>query len=528
MRQLRQITSTTTTASGTDYVVGIDFDLGVGSVWEGATQFTYEAMTLDGATGSGGNGVAGLELTNHQTVTIGSSGAGGENLPANPTYTKKFDAGMGKGFQFEQCLRCHSAFSWGLSGASSADIPDSPSGFADGSAVDETDVALEINPNNLAHHAIVATGKNQPILPSGATLRTDTARDGTINVNVVNPYWPVATSTDADITSCDVTLNTGSLPRTALPGWYVDVGADSNGQRDGWYQITMINSETSFTIAKTSGATPATGANPDWGNPYNSAATCDLGNLTGTTVRVTAGLGNTFLPPFGPWTKLKCTDCHGSTLSDPIGPHASVNKWLLKSVDAGAQFEWYDGNSVVAVDPQNTGALETNFCYNCHRRDVYGGRSATAGATPDVSGTSAPFSGGLQTRIPHNVHMDANNSTWPPVGTYYTSWPQYCRMCHAGTDIGTIHGTNWTSKITENFGSAPLNTRAQGKRFLNGASWAPPDGDGGKFGLERSTTTTAGGCYTNKGGSAVVSCSKGHDGSKTAYDTTATYDYDNP
>jgi hypothetical protein len=100
-------------------------------------------------------------------------------------------------------------------------------------------------------------------------------------------------------------------------------------------------------------------------------------------------------------------------------------------------------------------------------------------------------------------------------------------MCHAGTDIGTIHGTNWTNNITENFGSAPLMTRAQGKRFLNGASWAAPDSDSkGGHGLARSTTTTAGGCYTNKTASNIVSCTKAHAGN--SYTTTATYDYDNP
>ncbi|MEW6202410.1 MAG: hypothetical protein AB1546_10560, partial [bacterium] len=54
-------------------------------------------------------------------------------------------------YEWELCIRCHSSYSWYPTGAP----------FTGPNAL--TDISREINPNNIAHHAIVAKGNNQSV-----------------------------------------------------------------------------------------------------------------------------------------------------------------------------------------------------------------------------------------------------------------------------------------------------------------------------------------------------------------------------
>jgi|GEM_PF-1574593 predicted CxxxxCH...CXXCH cytochrome family protein len=463
VRRVRPIAGSSTDSTGTTYTLAIPLPAAP------AAGDHYEVLRHDGATGSGGKGVWGVEIT-------GYSSAGQD--PSTLTYTKKYDAGGDAGGkQYEQCLRCHSYYSY-LNA-----IPSTPSGGPDGSAAAETDIAKEINPQNYAHHAIYAVGRNQPIVPDGSTAP------------VVSQYWPVQSNTISSYDSGTGVATLGSsLPDTALPGWYViDTGANVA------YQIVEILSTTQIRIAATNG------------NPWDANATYPAS--IGSNVDITAGLGNTFVPPYGPWSIIRCTDCHGSTLQDPLGPHASVNKWLLKSLDTALKFEFWDGSSVVEPVP-NSGADTAIWCFNCHRRDVYGD-----GNNYNVDSEVLYR---IYSRVPHSGttnHQDGTGMEGMFVDDfnivdpkYATVWPEICRHCHLGYRLGGSHGTWLVDPDPGDGNSSELGE--QGRRFLNGATWDAYDAP---------TTGSTITCYTIGSATSVSSCTK-HDGGEGGK-TKATYDY---
>jgi hypothetical protein len=348
-----------------------------------------------------------------------------------------------------------------------------PSGNADGSPVRSTDTAAEFNPNNVAHHAVYARGNNQPIQPTGTTV-------GATSYYTTN--WPVySTGTITINTNGTASITGGALRSTVLPGWYVYRGTltalkPPATATSGWYQITSITNNTSFTVA------PA-------------PATTQSG-----TYAVTSGLGNAFVPPYGPWSVLRCTDCHGSTKTDPVGPHASVNKWLLKDADTALKFEWDNGTSVAVVNyavsldsgGKVLGAADkAYFCFNCHRADVYGSYAGVAAkATPNQT---------LLSRVSHGqmwVADGSNIATMP-------KWPQYCRHCHGGDKIGGIHGSN-AARVAGD--AVP-----QSIRFLNGATWTSGIG------------VASGSCYTQGTVSTVSSCKQHPTGRSNTF--TVQYPY---
>jgi hypothetical protein len=164
----------------------------------------------------------------------------------------------------------------------------------------------------------------------------------------------------------------------------------------------------------------------------------------------------TFVPPWSPTSTVSCSDCHSSdSSSDPKGPHGSNNKWLLRSNETGV------GTAVV-------------FCYNCHRRDVYGddGYSPTS---PTLSRVSHP--------------INNNHSGTPPKNGIW------CMNCHGGSVLGGMHGTN--AGVGTAGGTDPM-----GERFLNGAAI---------LGITRATTSNgSGGCWTKGTADAVNNCTRGH------------------
>ena len=477
------------------------------------TTYVYEVLMGDkwssvgqsgGRAGSGSSGVWGIVPTGWRPAPAygNMTGVSGvrkiENVFDNISSTGL--RGSTIAGQRDLCVRCHSSFAYG------SVTPMTPSGGpAANSNARSTDVLDEFNPNNPAHHAVYARGRNQPIMATG---------DVASHKSSYNPYWPAygaltgapyaksnlgagndTTKTVSVATTGVATFAGGSIPSTVLPGWFVYVNTAAGGSAPagtalaqgaamGWFEVVTVDSPTQVTV-----------------KPKPTAA------YSGSYFKLTAGMGNNFVPPFGPWAILRCTDCHGSTRTDPVGPHASVNKWLIKSLDTAVSFDWYDGSATIATKTPNTGATAAIFCFNCHRRDVYGDANSytdvTAIATNKIayrsfsrqvhSGTSGTHPDGLALKGMFNDDgsriTSATTLVWKDI---------FCRHCHVGDKVGGIHGTN--AKATN--ASAPNNGKGQGKRFLNGATWTG----------YRMPTTTAPTCYTSAANS-VSTCGR------TSYDT---------
>jgi hypothetical protein len=304
-----------------------------------------------------------------------------------------------------------------------------------------------------------------------------------------NPNWPIwwdPGSPTVNTGNRTVTF-TANMPSTVLPGWlYVEEA--SAGQWT-FREIVSVDSQTGITLRSAPSST----------SPISAG--------------VTAGLGNTFVPPYGPWSVLRCTDCHGSTKSDPVGPHASVNRWLMKTRDDALKFEWFNGTSVVTIDPGNQHTYNDQYlCFNCHRRDVYGDieETKTANGGTDPGDPTFPALAGLS-RQRHGQYMDDNANTWQ-LDSNSTLWDQHCRMCHGGDKLGAIHGSNSSFAL----------------RFLNGSSWGGSQATYTAPG-NLSTTSAAGSCYAanaNGGGTPgeKVSACSSHSGGTSILEN-AQYDY---
>ncbi|MFQ5479895.1 MAG: cytochrome c3 family protein [Thermodesulfobacteriota bacterium] len=190
---------------------------------------------------------------------------------------------------------------------------------------------------------------------------------------------------------------------------------------------------------------PPIGANPNW--PKNLDGSPNGLGLTNTFSYVEpTSLPRTGFYNFKHDSTMTCTDCHGPDRTsllgplDPQGPHGSNNKWILRSNETGV------------------GTLG-NFCYNCHRRDVYGDEGFV--------GPQANFS-----RVPHPVDGLGTASPFYTLGAGTGNDSNYfgnlCLTCHGGgfdtlnTMMKGIHGSNAPAGVVA--GSSPL-----GYRLMNGA-----------------------------------------------------------
>ncbi|WP_279342400.1 CxxxxCH/CxxCH domain-containing protein [Geotalea sp. SG265] len=483
--------------------------------------YTYEVLMGDkwtavnqsgGRAGSGSSGVWGTVITGGWATGF-TRANGGFVDTANLTYKKienVFDnlssTGLGGSTiagQRDLCIRCHSSYAFGTA------TPMTPSGDAKSNVVARsTDVAAEFNPNNVAHHAVYARGNNQPVkMNYGNTSASYNSYFNTSNW----PYYNTSVATDTvSITNGVATFaGAGALPRNALPGWVIYVGADTppanpiagtgtSASGTGFLEITTITDATHFTVR-------AMNSSGQWITSVStSAATANW--------FVSPGLGSAFVPPFGPWSILRCTDCHGSTKTDPVGPHASINKWLIKDADVSLQFEWMSNKggsaSYATVNYSTYLTASTDkgyFCFNCHRADVYGSE-ATAAAK------AAPANEALG-RIKHGSSMwlkDGSNIALSRGTTNGTYFAQYCRHCHGGDKIGGIHGSNMAN-------GRGTDAVPQSRRFLNGATWN---------GLGLPTTASGSiSCYTIGTANNVSQCTH-HGGSTPGTYTGAAANYD--
>ncbi len=151
----------------------------------------------------------------------------------------------------------------------------------------------------------------------------------------------------------------------------------------------------------------------------------------------------TFTSLWGPQSTVACSDCHGSANpGDPKGPHGSARAWLLRGNETG----------------QGTAAV---FCYNCHRRDVYGDADLMEPANQEYSRFSHPK------ERDHTEISGGWGST--PLGIW-------CLNCHGGSGQGALHGTNLGLGSS---GETPLGTRFMNGAFVNGWTAAGVSGDKG-------------------------------------------------
>ena len=155
---------------------------------------------------------------------------------------------------------------------------------------------------------------------------------------------------------------------------------------------------------------------------------------------------------------ITCSDCHGADSgTDPKGPHGSNNRWILK----GNETTW------LASTP-------TNFCYNCHRRDVYGDE---CDPTFDTFSTVYPFANYSRVSHPPDLPSGSNGCTSPfydsrglTTGNSSNKWGILCLSCHGG-GVKVQNGYNVADGV---HGSATGlgpggGTTELSKRMMNGA-----------------------------------------------------------
>ena len=477
--------STNVTGSGTSWTSSLEGQF-IKNTWDMAGRW-YEITTV----------VSGTQLTLNTNYDATFSSPDGDTRLSGVAYTiggVEYERTAEAANQYEICLKCHSSYAFGDS------PPDVPSGMADGSTIEETDIALDFNTEQMAIHPVTALGKNQPIAVNGT---------GSDQYSAWNPDWPKFTSGSVTITASNPAVATFSqaTPETVIPGWYLKFGATTppDGPQNGWYQVTRVIDSQTMEVTPTPSAQQ--GPNPSF--------------------TLTAGLGNAFVAPWGPWSRVVCSDCHSADgAADPSGPHGSAQPWILREADPDISFTWYYNSTTYTVEPnknmrvgghnpnQPLTATSVIFCYNCHRRDVYGDidQNGADADNPNIPGSATAYQG----RVSHDVTGQARTyrvvgGGWGPgsaeSGNKWGNTPGIlCMMCHGGDSLGGIHGTS--SKIGRG------GTANRGERFLNGATWN---------GVTRAATTGQQvRCWLKGGEDEVNYCAQGHSNSGGNY---ANYDW---
>lgn len=438
--------------------------------------YVYPSGRADVASAAGYTGDKGNMLNGPNNGQWGVSLSYAPSPPIDtlvaPTYSLQQSLSSRSNKIYELCIKCHSQYAWGTGGTAFECMDCDATTVPPGSGM-TTDLAKEFNPNNLAHHAVVEPGKNQPITVGG--------------VGYWNTNWPNYKDTIGSVNGQEITFDTNvfDIVQSAIPGWYIFTGNDTptQGVSSPWLQITEI---TAANKAIVTGGSPGTGA-----------------------YMLTAGLGNNFVPPFGPWSVISCADCHDSDGdADPKGPHGSGQNWLLRGYKK-QNFSWWDGGTMQDTSYGPNGWTDDNsklLCHNCHRADIYGGN----GETPEGGG-SEPSTGDFsnftwRANWARENHVPDGNDSRAGLETFNV-FKIYCMNCHLGDAMGDVHGTN--------AGKGPGGSY-RGKRFLTGGSWT---------GVTRGSTGSVGLCWMATT-SALNTCSDGRVGATYDSGLTSNYDYE--
>lgn len=527
---------------------------------------TYYIITPIGLPNKGNNlwnpnsGIWGVAVS-YGTPTVDTMAA--------PTFKKITTMTAGTNKIYQLCFKCHSEYGWGTSGTPFT-IPDSFNASGGLAENQTTNIAQEFNPNNLGHHPVVDIGANQPINATGyatvdivgsavspmiatggsatsvtyantwnpnkyngmcveitggtgsGQVRSITGHNST-GITAVDPNfttapangsqfvirkcssfassWPRFTGGTLELTADSPTARiktlTNGIPSTVINGWYIYAGTVSGSPlappqltTKGWFQITGISAG-----ASNSGTTDVyLTITPTPTQSYNS------------TYALTAGLGNTFVPPYGPWSVMGCADCHDTDDSrDPSGPHASARNWMVRMLESQI-FAWYYGGtgegasttdpSLVKVVGYPDGGdlgwsrdLSKIQCLNCHRSDVYTANNIAVSGGSFVNYAARNM--GRQTHLPYDVQ------------TYNNSYGIFCMYCHGGDNRPIVSGS-WSGAYNQalggvhgsNLGVGTNSTQSfRGRRLINGGSWT---------GITRSATNAQGTCSTR--GSNISNC----------------------
>jgi len=158
-----------------------------------------------------------------------------------------------------------------------------------------------------------------------------------------------------------------------------------------------------------------------------------------------------------PWStnlnkKMHCSDCHGSGVTgDPVGPHGSNNKYLLKDWGAVA-----DASAVYAPD---------RLCLRCHV-DTYDGGSLPAGSPWSHASNGAHQYEGEDYVAGDNV-LGCYACHGGPAGFAAFSLPTHPASSNGGR-AGGIHGSNFMWKYPGGTKKAPTVEESPAWHFLTG------------------------------------------------------------
>ena len=351
--------------------------------------------------------------------------------------------------------------------------------------------------------------------------------------------WPRFTGGTLNLTNgsstATITDLTNGIPSSVINGWYLYAGALRTGANandtpnagacsatakcppmfatSGWFQVTGLSAG-----ASDSGRTSVT-------LTISPAATADYSGAHS----LSAGLGNTMVPPYGPWSVIGCADCHDSdNPDDPSGPHASSSNWMVKRLERQA-FPWYYGGETTGNSTDDatlvktiawgdgsatwtgaSGNMSNYFCLNCHRADVYGyeDNDPVSGGTVPSASEFSNFAFRIMSRLPHYPDGRGHPGDSDSNGND-NAYGISCMYCHAGDArttksagtmneaLGGLHGSNLGK-------GAAGGLSYRGRRLLNGATW---------LGVTRATTQTAVQCWMSTGSvDGVNGCNRSHAG----------------
>lgn len=189
---------------------------------------------------------------------------------------------------------------------------------------------------------------------------------------------------------------------------------------------------------------PGIGDNPNWTDPYGLGLSNTFKCATEGTGDCASGVQYT--------STMTCSDCHGNsnfTATDPKGPHGSANKYIMRSNETG------------------TGSTK-NFCYNCHRRDVYGDEGFCPPSANYSRVSHPPDEGTACIGAPTSPFYKTGTN----LGNASNKFGILCISCHGGGEktqngnsvIDGIHGSHTGIGGNGNYGADEL-----GKRLMNGA-----------------------------------------------------------
>lgn len=421
----------------------------------------------------------------------------------------------------------------------------------------ETDQSVEFNPNNPGYHPVLAPGRNQP-----TKSESGNSWPATTSVEYMDPYtnqtsfmnvsglgWtfvpPWSQGSTMGCSDCHAADNTGEAVSsfggnvTLVQGdWTGDAVSGTLDANDASMVFTAAATGTNQEVDLTGASYPGSATrievalyiNHSAGKNKTFSYVVDVssvlaasGNITMSTtggsfvrgaVDITAGMTtqscltaacieSNVTVEFGAGVAGQITkvavEAYYPFTEKLRGPHGSLNRWILETANKDIHFK-VGGSYVYPNSDIAAGSTEEKvFCFNCHRRDVYGKEGGTAGTYPTYSRVSHPAGAGQ--------HAAVENP-----------WGIFCMNCHGGRGptsdpsgidtmfIGGIHGVYATSTVYglpffSTTGSKTMN-RPLGVRLLYGATMIAAADDTDVYCYTNSSPDSTGSCTSESGDEA--------------------------